>query len=69
VWNEEEWPRGLLMDAIRFEYPGDFQSDEAFAFIQASMSPMEASQLAQVEMRRKSVQIEAPESPRKKART
>jgi hypothetical protein len=41
TWNEEEWPRGLLIDAIRYEYPGYFKSDEAFAFIQAGMSPLE----------------------------
>jgi hypothetical protein len=68
TWNEEEWPRGLLIDAIRYEYAGDFKSDKAFAFIQAGMSPMEASQLAEVETRQKSVKIEATGSPRKKAR-
>jgi hypothetical protein len=69
TWNEEEWPRGLPIDAIRYEYPGDFKSDENFAFIQAGMSPMEALQLAEVEIRRKFVKIEAPGRPRKKMRT
>lgn len=68
-WNEEEWPRELLIEAIRYEYPGDFESDEACTFIEEGMSPMQASQLAGVEIRRRGVRkIEAPESPRKKAK-
>jgi hypothetical protein len=67
--NEEQWPRDLLLDAIRYEYPGNFESEETFAFIEQGMSPMEASQRAEVEIRRRSVKIEAPGSARKKART
>jgi hypothetical protein len=39
-WREDEWPRDLLIEAIRYEYPGDFDSYEECTFIKEGMSPM-----------------------------
>jgi hypothetical protein len=39
-WREDEWPRDLLMEAIRYEYPGNFNSYEECTFIKEGMSPM-----------------------------
>ena len=65
IWNNTPWTRGLLMGAIRYENPGEFEEDEQCTFIEEGMTPLEASQRAIQELRRRNVTGEAPTSPRK----
>ena len=69
TWNNTPWTRDLLVGAVRYENPGEFEQDEQCSFIEDGMTPLEASQRAIQELRRRSETGEAPSSPRKKART
>ena len=67
IWNNTPWTRDLLVGAIRYENPGEFEEDEQCIFVEQGMTPLEASQRAMQELRRRNVTGEAPSSPRKSA--
>lgn len=72
VWKEPPWSRDLLVGAIRFENPGEFEEDEQCAFVKEGITPLEAVQQANNELRLRNVTGEAPIASsrrRKRART
>jgi hypothetical protein len=65
-WKHQAWSRDLLVEAVRYEYPGHLEDDIDCTFIVDDMSPGEASLLAFAEIRKRTVTVEGPGSPRKK---
>ena len=46
TWNGMNWSRDLLIEAVRFKFPGTFPQDANFDFITTGMTPLQAIQVA-----------------------
>lgn len=46
TWNGMKWSRDLLIEAIRFKFPGTFPQDANFDFITTGMTPLQAIKVA-----------------------
>lgn len=46
VWNEIEWTRDQLADAIRYKYPRQFAASETFDSVLEGMTPLRAVKVA-----------------------
>jgi hypothetical protein len=68
TWKHQAWPHNLLVESVRYEYPGFLQEDQC-TFISDDMSPCEASLCAASAIRAKRETIELPGSPKKKAKS
>ncbi|OEU14803.1 hypothetical protein FRACYDRAFT_241361 [Fragilariopsis cylindrus CCMP1102] len=46
TWNGMNWSRDLLIEAVRFKFPGTFPQDANFDFITTGMTPLQAIKVA-----------------------
>ena len=51
-WNGMQWSRDLLIEAVRYEFPGKFPMNHNFDFIVGDMTPLEAIKAALLSLRR-----------------
>ena len=62
-WNDMKWSREQLIEAIKYDCPGDFSNDDKFEFITNTMTPLQATMEAKNSKRQKKL----PGSPKKRS--